>query len=398
MDLLLPKLGLLRSGIILLGGLWGLVACTAGGGFAGFGGGLPAELGPGVRTPTPTHPLRVALLPIVDDRRGPDGEEPDELYVYRGTTYRATQVGETGAPTPRLTEVVARHLAQSRAFAQVILVLNESQAPEAELFVEGRLTRLRGYVEAEAPPAKSGRPADERQVLAEVLIKNLKVRDRTGRVYFDGDVGWSIVEARRLPAGVEPDPWDILGEALRVGLEAWIAEIRAADLSGRVVVLGKAAAKASTTGTVALEGLSEHLPPGWALATRTATATPIGWRGPASCDALHFRQQQSFRFHRALGPYHPGVTIWRCPDHLQFRYGGQAEFPARFLGTLPGQLYFSLAIGESNWRDAEAEFARLLNVQPPSTRHLFELGGPSPARPPPPPPPGARLPRPVLRR
>jgi hypothetical protein len=205
----------------------------------------------------------VALLPIVDDRRGPDGEEPDELYVYRGTTYRATQVGETGAPTPRLTEVVARHLAQSRAFAQVILVLNESQAPEAELFVEGRLTRLRGYVEAEAPPAKSGRPADERQVLAEVLIKNLKVRDRTGRVYFDGDVGWSIVEARRLPAGVEPDPWDILGEALRVGLEAWIAEVRTADLGGKVVVLGKATA--STTGTVALDGLSEHLPPGWAL-------------------------------------------------------------------------------------------------------------------------------------
>lgn len=316
--------------------------------------------------------------------------------MYRGTTYRATQVGEAGAPSARLTEVVARHLAQSRAFAQVILVLNASQAPEAELLIEGRLTRLRGYVEAEAPPANSGRPADQRQVLAEVLIKGLKVRDRAGRVYFDGDVGWSIVEARRLPPGVEPDPWDILGEALRVGLEAWIAEVRAADLSGNMVVAE--AAQLSTTGTVTLERLPQHLPSGWILATRTSTDTPIGWRGPPACDALRFQQRQAFRFHRALGPYHPTVTLWRCPDHLSFRYGGQAEFPARFLGTLPGQLYFSSAIGERNWKDAEAELARALNVVPPSTRHLFELGGPSPAAPPAPRPSGARLPRPVLRR
>lgn len=386
----------MRSSLVSALALGGLTACTSGGLFGAFGGGLPAELGSGVRTPTPTHPRRLAFLPIVDDRRGPDGEEPEELYVYRGTTYRATQVGETGAPTRHLTEVVARHLALSRAFAQVVLVLNESQAPEAELILEGRLTRLRGYVEAEAPTAKSGRPADERRVLAEVLIKDLKVRDRAGRVHFDGDVGWSIVEARRVPAGVEPDPWNILGEALRVGLEAWIAEVRTADLSGATVVAQ--AAQLSTTGSVAFERLSEHLPSGWSLLSRTSTDTPIGWRGPPACDALRFEQRQTFRFHRALGPYRPTVTIWRCPDQLTFRYGGQAEFPARFLGTRPGELYFSSAIGERNWKDAEAELALALNVTPPSSRHLFELGGPSPAAPSPPLPPGARPPRPMLRR
>src|SRR5688572_32573066 len=47
------------------------------------------------------------------------------------------------------TTLFRSHLAASRAFAQVILVLDETQAPEADLILTGRVRRMRGYVEAE---------------------------------------------------------------------------------------------------------------------------------------------------------------------------------------------------------------------------------------------------------
>lgn len=376
------------------GSAWSLLALTLLGGCSHFG--LRPDLEPGVVTAAPTHPLKVALLPITDARQGRDGEEPDELYVYQGRNYRATRLsGEDDLQA--LTSAIGRHLARSRVFAQVILVLREDQAPEADLFLEGRLTRFRGYVEVEARPhlelnrhAAAGAPGSHahprarpaiphagRVVLAEVLLRNFRLRDRQGRVHFDGDVGWSIGEPRTM-AVAELDPWGILAEALQIGLEAWIAEVRQAELSGAVVILPEVQAG---TGTVAYAGLGAVLPPGWSAKIESSTTTPEGWRGPRGCEAQRLEQAQTFRFHRALGPYRPAVQLWRCSDQDTFRYDGRAEFPARYLGTTPGHRYFSRAVGESNWKDAEADLARILSLTPPSHRHLFELGPNAPTAP-----------------
>ena len=338
----------------------------------------------------PRHPVRVAVLPLVDGRR-PDerAEGGSDRFVFRGLEYVGTVMEDLdGTPSHRVTEVLARHLARRRTFAQVILVLSEDQAPNADLFLDGRILRLRGYVEANAPSEKSKRPPDERKVLAEVVLEDLRLRNRDGQILLQSDAGWSLLETRRLgPDGDPPQPWSVMSEALRVALADFATLVEGADLSGRFEIKTPVALKPSTS-TVTAEGpfgdLAARGPYGWRFVEETPTA-PVGWRSDKTCAAASFRWQQTRRFHRVIGPYQPRVRLWACSMNAPFRFDTKTEFPAELLGDGPGGRYFVWSLGETNWPESMAELRTRLGVQAPASRYIFEVGPGAPAAQPSPP-------------
>ena len=322
----------------------------------------------------PVHPVRVALLPLEDDR--PDDERSeDDRFVYRGREYRGTSWPFD------VTEIVARHLAKTRVFAQVILVRDVDQARRegADLFLSGAVYRLRGYIEARSSPEGSGRSNEVRHVLAEVFFKNLRLDVPTGEAVMLSDAGWSIAEERPLGIdGSEPDPWRILAEAMQIALTRWTDAIAEADLSGGFIVKEHVQLVAGTA-TVSVEhpfgGLAEHSPEGWRFVETSSIARPAGWRGAARCRAAYFGLAQTMRFHRMLGPYQPRVKLWVCPDDTLLSYNGRVDFPARLLGRTAGRWYFSLALGQSNWPHAEEQIAKYLHLER-APKYRFRVGEP----------------------
>lgn len=340
---------------------------------------IPYDLGQVATRPAPQHALRVAILPLEDARDVAEAPDDRGLYVYNGLSYAGTRLEALGPdPHLRLTELLAQHLARARVFSQVILVLRAEQAPEADLILSGKIRRARGYVEAEAPAKASGRAADSRHVLAEVVLEDLELRavGEGPRLVFDA--GWSIAEARTLDAeGGAPDPWAVLSEALRVALDDLTQGMLAADLSGAVQV----PAQVELSGPVATSslaapffGLHEAPPEGWGLVRTSSAAAPDGWLGPAGCEGLRLEARQLQRFSRVLGPYTPAVDLWACPDSVPLRFSGRADHPARLLGRREGRWYLSLALGRTNWPQAEAQIAHYLALTPPPTRYIFEIG------------------------
>ncbi|MCK6552819.1 hypothetical protein L6R52_43750 [Myxococcota bacterium] len=330
--------------------------------------------------PTPKHPRRIAIVPFVDARTVDDGSDDAAGFDYQGHDFEHTRLDDLqGAPLDRVTEVVARHLAQARLFAQVILVRSIDQAPEADLVLSGRLRRLRGYVEAKPPKPESGRPANERMVLAEVLLEDLEVRDaKTGVVVASIDAGGALYEARRHATDrPPPDPWDVLGEVLFHAVSELAAELEAADLSGAVVVPARVAlslAPIEPTTVAPFGALGASPPEGWS-ATRTSTAArPHGWKATtAGCLSLELEQKQTLRFHRVLGSYHPSAVLWACPTTIGLVIDDHVELPAKYLGTKAGLRYFLHKVGESSWPKAEEELRSYLGVPPPERRYVFEL-------------------------
>jgi hypothetical protein len=323
------------------------------------------------RIPTPSVPVhakKVALLPVIDARRGEDLSDGAEVFVYRGVDYAHTRLEELrGEPLHRITELLAAHLAKARVFDQVILVLDPSQAPEADLILRAEVRRIRGYVEANAPPEKSARPKNERFVLAEFFLANVELSDAAvpENIYFRSDAGWSIDEPRLYPAAVA-EPWSILGEAASHAMDDLLQELARADLSGATVI--KKEVRLSTAAELTA-------PEGWSL-TQTATSAPEGWRGRSTCTELCFQQKQTLRFNRTLGPYRPAVKLWTCPSDQRLSYNPLSEFPARFLGThTDGTLWFIHTLGESNWPKAVEELTARLQLIPPGKKHTFEIGG-----------------------
>lgn len=338
----------------------------------------------------PRHPLRVAVLPLMDARAANELPGDSDRFVYRGVEYVGTLVDDLeGDPMNRITEVVARHLAQTRVFAQVILVFTEDQAPNADLFLEGSVRRLRGYVEAEAPPEESKRPPDERRVLAEVFLEDLRLRTKTGAVLLHADAGWSIFEPRANGEGPPPEPWAIASEALRVALDDFVTLLDEADLSGSFEVRSEVALAAQTSsattsvtraspfGDLRTEA-STSQPYGWRRSVDPASS-PEGWRGKVTCPTISWRWRQTRRFHRMMGPYQPRVRLWACPTTAHFKADAQAEFPAELLGEGPGGRYFVWSLGKTNWPKAHDELRRRLTIRPPASRYIFEVGRPAPA-------------------
>ena len=350
--------------------LGGLQACT--------GARVPYRYG-SVRTrPGPVHQVRVALLPLVDTRLEAE-KGGGERFVYRGLEYIGTRL-EALPPPPmfEVTEVLARHLARTRVFAQIVLVRDARQgrAEGADLILTGAVYRLRGYVEA-TPTKAGGRPLEERRVLAEVEFRNLTLQNLRGDVVMEADTGWAISETRPLEAdGTEPDPWQVLAEAMQVALTRWTDEIAQADLSGRVLVRERVRLEAGTATVTphrAFGRLPKEPPEGWQFVETSSAARPVGWRGQNRCREAHLGWVQTIRFHRVLGPYQPRVRLWVCPENQPFEFDGRVDFPARLLGRTAGHWYFSLMLGQSNWPGAESQIARHLGLEVPR-KYLFRVG------------------------
>lgn len=329
----------------------------------------------------PVHAKRIALLPFKDARAAEEGPDSTERYVYHGIEFVHTDLEDLrGSPWARITELVARHIAATRLFSQVILVLSPDQAPEADLVMSGAVERMRGYVEAGPPDSRSGRPEGERMVLAEVVLADIEVRDAhaPAKLLFDADVGWSVYEKRFLQGDRSPDPWEVLSEALFKALSDLSSEIERADLSGALLVSERVSLGLSPTPEGGLFGELERSPPaGWRFAVTSTLSRPVGWRTiEARCREATLEQLQTLRFHRVLGPYRPSIVLWVCPEDLGLSYDALEEFPARYLGQRAnGSRYFARALGESNWPEAVEDIRVHLGVHSPVNRYIFEIDG-----------------------
>ncbi len=324
---------------------------------------------------TPVHKLRVAVLPMKDART--EGPESDH-FVYRGIEYTATNTKSLpGDPMLRVTEVLAKHLARTRSFAQMILVLSPAQAPEADLLLSGEVFRLRGYVEARAPDKKSGRSPDERYVLSEVVLRRLQLKEAKGaqRVLMSADAGWSIFKKVKVKKNSpEPDPWRVMAHALRVAIDGYVEVLQEADLSGAHELLPKVSLQAKTATVAVFGALQRDAPSGWSFTQTSTVGQPIGWKGEKRCLQAALTQKQSLRFHRLLGPYRPKVQVWSCPRSLRYRFDGREEFPALYMGDR-ARSYFFHAVGESNWPQAYEDLQRYLGLEKPKKKYTFEVGG-----------------------
>ncbi|MEQ9499638.1 MAG: hypothetical protein RIT81_22315 [Deltaproteobacteria bacterium] len=338
---------------------------------------IPYDLARVETAPSPRHDRVLAILPLKDGRKVNEAPDKKGRFVYNRTEYVGTRLDDLpGNPMWRVTEVLGQHLARTNYFAKVLLVLSRDQAPEADLFLTGTVLRARGYVEANAPDKKSGRPENERKILSEVLLEDLRIVDREGQRLMDVSVGWSSASKELVPEGQTIDPWRVLAKSMRVAITDFADVIEKADLSGAFVVEDVVAmTDTATSGFAALEGAT---PSGWRFTETSSTSAPIGWTGKPACKQVRFQQRQTVRFHRFLGPYRPRVLVWSCPDTVAFSYDAKADFPAKFVGTLGRARFFVHRVGESNWPKAEEQVKTRLGAQQPQRRHVFELPAAAP--------------------
>ncbi|MBK8012336.1 MAG: hypothetical protein IPK13_13385 [Deltaproteobacteria bacterium] len=252
---------------------------------------LPYDLTGFSRRSAPAHPWSIAILPLLDGR-APEDRAPARTFLYQGLEFEGTVLEDLGSsPLDRLTEVLARHLQHEGLFSRIELVRDVEQASNADLVLDGRVARFRGYVQSEAdasrdsrvdalaggpsaadpsaadpsaadppaadppaadPPAADAsaaasaepspnaeRPSPRRRVLAEVVLSDLRIRRMDGRrpttVLMECDAGWSIDE-RRAVEDQRRAAWMVSAEALRVALDRYGRVLEGADLSGRLRV------------------------------------------------------------------------------------------------------------------------------------------------------------------
>lgn len=346
---------------------------------------LPYDVSRVSPAPVPTHPLSVALVRLKDGRlpsEAPDGDR----YRYRGIEYRGTVLEQLGLePLRDVTWAVAAHLARARVFEKVLVVAEPAQV-EADLIVEGRLIRLRGYVEVPQDQAP------ELRVVGESAFVFVVRRSPGTPVIARFEVGFSFHDLRAAESA--PEPWALAAEVLRPALEQLVRGARRAELRG-APLLGPARLPASIAlpeTEPALRGaLAAGAPKGWTFEDR-ASAWPRGWKKVTSppaveCASAAFRARQEHGFHRMLGPFVPEVRIWWCPDTAGLEWDPHEDFPARYLGRDPaGRRWFARQVGRSSWRRAPESLAEALGLVPPALRHAFRLGpgavetGPSPTQ------------------
>lgn len=372
----------------------------------------PAPLAPELVSAGVRFQKTIAVLPFVDGRSAADAEDSADLYVYGGSEFVHTDLGElAGGPERAFAEALARHLVARHSFARVVLVDRLEDAPEADLVLSATLRRARGYVEAKDRPdpedegrtspeketptwrgmaqprrsARTARPQDERTVLAEVWIEDVTVRSTKAPQdrLLTADLGWSVV-AERKATPKPPDPWEVLAEALDTAHAQLTGLLDEADLSGAFVAQDSAeisptatATLAARTSTAALfQAISEASPRGWRPRSAGREGWPLGWRGDRGrCVSLALEEVQSQRFHRALGPYRPTVQIYVCSNSSHLRFDPLVEFPAEYLGTVvDGAHLFVHALGRSGWKRPVKDLERFLGPSPPTKRHIFEIG------------------------
>ncbi|MFO0728635.1 MAG: hypothetical protein U1E65_32965 [Myxococcota bacterium] len=344
----------------------------------------------------------IAILPFEDGRAADDRQDGPSIFVYGGVDFIHTDLDELrGGPRYAFAEAMARALVAAHSFARVVLVERAEDAPEADFILSATLRRARGYVEANERPdpeeaEKSGNPKvlrapaakkskDERSVLAEVWLEDVTIRSAKdpAKKLLRADLGWSIwAEKKAVPE--PPDPWAILSEAMAVAHGQLTSLLDEADLSGAVIAedaveIGrtKTASVATHTSSVALfAAVRGNIPPGWRERGGPKEPWPLGWKGDRGrCTSLALEERQSQRFHRALGPYRPTVTLSLCSAASHLRFDPLVEFPAEYVGTVAGGAHLFLhAVGKSSWRGAVRDLSRFLGPTPPPLRHVFEVG------------------------
>lgn len=319
----------------------------------------PPEIEP---PPAAQHPLRVAVLPLVDARI--DAEAPDERgnYVYRGELYRGTNL-DWLRPTPmdHFTRRFAEALLRGGVFSEIVLVRSVDDAPRADLVLSGAVLRARGYVQRDPPEDEAP------WVLGEVVLDRIELHDaETGAVRFAGGTGWSIWASRSLPV----DPWSVLAEALDRSVAELASVLADADLRDFEVAQSVSIADAIEPGVPP----AQATPPGWRHAVTSTESTPRGWRGDADCRTETFTQRQSLRFHRLLGPYRPEVVVWICPATARLRWSPRTELPAVLMGAdSDGRWVFGSALGQTNWPASLEQLGRALGVTPPRSPYVIEI-------------------------
>lgn len=333
----------------------------------------------GVKTlSSPIHPMTLAVVRLKDAR--PADEVPQgDRYIYRGREYVGTVLDRLGIdPMREVTILLAQHLAKARVFDRVLVVSDPGQA-DADLYLSGGLVRLRGYVEAEAEeaadPDEAEVGADERRVVAEVMLSDLTVR-RSGSdpVLARWSAGWSFHD-RRSATPRPPNPYAIAAEALRPAFDQVVRAAKRAVLSGEAVLRSvRLSAPATATSAISMTVLAESSPEGWFF-EGTEGRSPSGWSASGRCEAGAWRSRQEYGFLRRLGPYWPSVEVWRCPANVSLIWDEKAEFPARYVGRDgSSQRWFVRQVGPSTWTQAVEDFGRVFDLRRPGRRYLFRLG------------------------
>lgn len=326
------------------------------------------------------HSHRVAVLPFVDEREAEEVGQEDGLFSYNGFDYHPTDLERLEHPPGMvIAELLAQHLVRTGSFREVVLVREAQDAPSAQLLLRGRISRARGYVEAEGQRGDREPPPRVRRVIAEVFLSDVELVEpgADGRRLLHADLGWSILEERPTEP-TPPSAWQVLGDALFESHQQLATLLEDAVLDGSFVVEERIVLTPTTvrSSTAPLARLEAAVPEGWSFDPAAEGSAPLGWRAQASCESGRYSARQTQRFHRVLGPYQPTVRVWLCPAAHDLELDHRSEFPARYLGTTPSAEHaFIWRLGPSSWPGAEADLARVLSVTPPASKYVFRIHG-----------------------
>lgn len=352
--------------------LEGLAACQS-------GPQLPSALLEADEKPSkgpPRHALTLGVLPFEDGRLASEPPDAKGRFVYQNRVYLGTRLNALpGRPALWLQRRLAERLVANAVFARVVLADHPSDAPEVDLWLQGRLRRLRGYVEAKPDPK-----ADP-WVLAEAAFDAIRVWRPGQAPILDVEVGWSVLEQR--PKDRAPkDPYWMLPEVLDpsfASLETLLSEAPLATLAVRQDPLDWKPPQASW------DTLTP--PPGHRL-HRVANTHPMGWTGPSDCEAIQIVDPYGLRFNRRFGPHRAEVWLWRCPSGRARSLKRDADRFARPLPAAPGPDrpeadrprqdrprqdrpeadYFVYRQGRTNWDSAEAKLRAVLDLLAPAEK------------------------------
>ena len=343
---------------------------------------IPVKYPPPAKV-VPVHGLTLAILPIKDTRQTSEGTDSAHRYTYRGKSYRFTDLRRLKRG---LSDELSGHLAQvflrQSIFRKIILVNDLSDAADAELILTAEVKRARGYIE-DLEIAKSNAKANintstsSRQVLSEFVLENVQVRKGNSKqLLFDSDFGWSVFETRAIAEdAVSRGAFDVLADTVGHVLNQLALALKISDLSGAVTIKKEVMMLEVHSGGPMLDGLDKALPEGWGMTNTSSLSVPLGWRGSSStCQNARLEAAQSWKFHRAIGPYRPTLDIWACNATVGLEYLHSSSKNAEYLGKrIDGTNYFVLGRGETNWKRYRRDLRKLFGVTEPTQRHVFRI-------------------------
>jgi|GEM_PF-3115036 len=331
----------------------------------------------------PIHKLTLAVLPIKDSREWSEGTDSAYRYTYRGKSYRFTDLrGLKRGLSNELSGHIAQILHRKSIFRKILLVSDSSDAADADLILTAAVKRARGYVEdlgftTLRKDTQVSTSTSARQVLAEFVLDNVRLRQKkSGKLLFDSDFGWSIFESRAVREDEEAvAAFGVLSDAVLHVLNQLSIAIKESDLSGDFFVQQRVTMSVGQTDDAILAALAEVLPQGWNITETSSVTAPLGWSTKSKiCDKVRLSAAQSWKFHRAIGPYRPTLAVWACPAKVELSYMHSSSKNAEYLGKKSdGTNFFVLGLGETNWADYRRELRTFFKLTAPIKRHIFRL-------------------------